>query len=273
LQRLSEQDLSQVSGQEGLKMILEDFQISGNQTLELGSGQFSSSSLLLGNLTLDNGFGGGVTTGSNGDPISFDVEGSDNGRWVIELPENDSNMDENDITIGDVWMDDGGGPKVLSDGVSITNAQYAGGTRFALGTIPGGGLQLGIGIVLDGDIEISAPNDDSQITFDQIGGFNNCNNGPTGFDIDTDCSGVLDWASLEQGRPLQIEMFGGGSGRLSMELITNNNVSAGQLVVEDAGMNGENYGEIWTSGIEIRDLQGQGPVNVNSEHTGCQCTR
>lgn len=293
LKKLNDTDLRRVTGQEGLNMILEDFRISGNQTIRLRQDDYSNpdSALFLSDVSLDDGSGGGVTIGSTSDPISFDIEGSNYGRWVIELPDNYWNIDPTDITISKAWWQDasssfGTERRQIADQISITNAQWAGGTRIALGTWPGGGLQAGLGIVLDGDVTFSAPSYDSDFVLNQIGGFNSCSNGPTNFDIDTDCSGVLDWASLEQGRPLVLEMFTGsdGEGKLSFELNPNyNSGSAGQIVVESARFNndgasgraGGDFGEIWTNEIIITNMKGKGPISIpgkgdfTGRTTGC----
>lgn len=286
MEAMSDQDLSEISAQEGLKMVLEDFRVTSNVNVRLRQDDLSNpeSALFLEDFTLDNGSGAGVTVGSTGDPISFDIEGSDGGRWVIELPDNASNIDETNISFGQAYWQDGSSSfgderRQIADDISIANAQWAGGTRIALGTLSGGGLQAGIGLVLDGDVTLSAPSYDSDMQLFQIGGFNNCNNGPTGFDIDTDCSGVLDWASLEQGRPLNFEMFtdSDGDGKLSFELNPNFNTgSAGQIVVQDARFNpndnrpGGSFGEIWTNDIIITNLQGKGPIDVptRGDYTG-----
>lgn len=292
---LTDNDLRSVTGQEGLKMTLNDFQISGDHTFTLKENT-SGDQLYLENMTLDdpnpsNGNdpdgtdGSGVTTGTTSDPITFDIEGSDNGRWVIELPGNTANMEKNDIVFSDVYLQTGStsGRRHLFNEFSITNAQYAGGTRFALGSIPGGGLNVGIAIVLDGDITALAPATDSGLDIQGVGGAQNCNNGPTGFNASTDCSGALNWASLDAGRPLQVEMFNNGSrGLVSIELNPNNvSPTAGQLVVENMhfddngeGTQNESFGEIWTESIAIRDLQGRFPTNgVSSNIQGSGNTR
>lgn len=276
MEPMNEEQLSGVTGQEGLKMILEDFRISSDLTLRLRQDDNTNpnNGIFLENLNLDNGSGGGVTVGSTSDPLTFDIEGSNDGRWVIELPDFASNIDETDISLGPAFWQDSSfdaARQRIADGISITNAQWAGGTRFALGTNPGGGMKIGIGMVLDGDIELSAPYDWSELTLQQIGGFGSCSNGPTNFDIDTDCSGVLDWASLEQGRPLVVEMFDdGGSGKLQIELNPNfSSGSAGQIVVEEALLNTSssvipqgNFGEIWTNDIIITNLVATGPESI-----------
>lgn len=282
LQKLDDESLSKVSGQEGLRMILNDFQISGSHTLRLRPDDLSNDvdGLFLSDVTVDNA-GSGINIGSRAadDPITFDVEGSDGGRWVIELPEN--NIDATDITIDDAWIrdesfnTDNSNParerRNIADGISITNAQWAGGTRFALGTKPGGGLQMGLGIVLDGDLEFSAPTFSSEVQLNQIGGFGSCSGGPTNFDIDFDCSGVLDWAQLESDRALNIEFFDNGSqGQLSVNLQvpSTTSPSAGQIVVEEATFNGTSYGEIWTDDLIIADLEVRGPISTSSDMTG-----
>lgn len=293
LKKLTPHDLREVTGSEGLNMIVEDLRLSGNHTIRLRQDDFSNpdKALFLSDLTLDDGSGAGVTIGSTSDPLSFDIEGSDYGRWVIELPENDWNIDPTDITIANAWWQDGSSSfgserRQVADEISINNAQWAGGTRFALGTWQGGGLQVGLGVVLDGDVTFSAPSYDSDFELFQIGGFNNCVNGPTNFDIDSDCSGVLDWASLEQERPLVLEMFtdSAGDGKLSFELNPNYNTgSAGQLVVEHARFNndgasgraGGDFGEIWTNDIIITNMKGKGPISIpgkgdfTGRTTGC----
>lgn len=276
MKKMSAKNMRGITAQEGLKMVLEDFRISSDLTLRLrqDDNDNPNNAIFLEDLTLDNGSSGGVTVGSTSDPINFDIEGSNDGRWVIELPEYSWNIDETNISMGPVFAQDpsfNASRQRIADEISITNAQWAGGTRFALGTNPGGGMRVGIGMVLDGDLEISAPYCCSELTLQQIGGFSNCSNGPTGFDIGTNCSGVLDWASLEQGRPLVIDMFDdGGQGKLHVELNPNfSSGSAGQIVVEETLFNTSsgvipqgNFGEIWTSDIIITNLVATGPEDI-----------
>jgi hypothetical protein len=290
LKKLEQESMRQISGQEGLNMILENFRVSGNQNIRLRQDDFSNpdKALFLEDFSLDDGSGNGVTIGSTGDPISFDVEGSDGGRWVIELPDNYWNIDPTAITFDNAyWQDNsssfGEERRRIAEEISITEAQWAGGTRFALGTWPGGGLQAGIGMVLDGNILVDAPSYDSEMELYQIGGFANCSNGPANFDIDSDCSGVLNWASLEEDRPLVFEMYDdGGDGKLFVELNPNYSTgSAGQIVVEQARLNqhdnrpGANFGEIWTSDIIITNLEAKGPIDISTKGsftgrtTGC----
>jgi hypothetical protein len=264
-----------VSGQEGLKMVLEDFEVSGDHTFIIGE-NVTGDQLSLSNITVDDG-SSGVTIGSkaNNDPLSFDIEGADNGRWVIQLPSNTNNMDETDVSFDEAHIDVGTREIIASD-IGITNAQWAGGTRFAMGTIEesdgdGGGLQLGIALELDGDFNFQAPAGfDSELEFDGIGGANSCSNGRTNFNVEDDCSGALTWADISADRPLEIEMFNNGSrGLLAFELNPDNvDPAAGQLVVEEVGFSGpdtpfdgESFGEVWTSGIFIRDLQGKLPID------------
>lgn len=286
LEPMNDKQLSDVTAKEGLNMILEDFRISGNQNIRLRQDDFSNpdSALFLQDFSLDDGSGNGVTIGSTSDPITFDIEGSNDGRWVIELPDNSGNIDPTAITIAEAFWQDGSSSfnderRQIADEISITNAQWAGGTRIALGTNPGGGLKAGLGIVLDGNVMLSAPSYDSEMELFQIGGFNSCSNGPSGFDIGTDCSGVLDWASLEQGRPLVFDIFtdSDGNGKLSFELNPNfNSGSAGQIVVEEARFNpdsnrpGTNFGEIWTDDIIITNIRGKGPIDISGkgDYTG-----
>jgi hypothetical protein len=244
-------------------MVLKDFQVSGNQTLVYQSGEFSDDKLILSDLTVDNA-GSGINIGTASDPFTFDIDSSSDGRWVIEFPDN--NIDQTDVVIDRIRVADGGfssGDAQRLGMFSVENTKWAGGTRFELGTNPGGGLALGLGIVLNGDIELEPPTGESDdLDMRDIGGFNSCWNGPTNFNIDTDCSGVLNWASLDEDRPLRIDFTNSNELVIKLDVPSTSSPDAGQLVVENANFANTSYGEIWSDeikigGLEVRALSNQ----------------
>lgn len=272
MRKLNSEEMRSVSGGEGIAFTLNDFHVSGNNSLEIYEGDRSCCD---GGLRLEDFYlhesgapSNGVTTGTVGDPITLDVGASNNGIIVIELPDDKSNMEKNTIKIGAgpnggasgngiYFTDSGDGNFVNLGGLNIRNAQFAGETRLAISGTPNndGGIRLGLAIELNGDIDFDDPT---------MGGFalngvhGSGNYSGTDYDHTTwSFSGPLRWADIPAGRPVVVNFQAtSGNGELMVEFNPDKVApTAGTLAVEEAWFQGQFYGEVLAEDIQIRNLQ------------------
>lgn len=130
LENLNDEELAEVSGQDGISLMLNDFTLSGNHTVAYKPDSTGTVGLALDNITIDNGTANtGVNIGSFANPITIDVDSNDG--VVIALPADGSGT-MNDIHL---HVDD-----IRGFGAVTGGNVFSGG--FSLGSLDLTGLDL-----------------------------------------------------------------------------------------------------------------------------------
>lgn len=285
MQPLNQTELSDVTAQQaGLSFALENLKVSGHQTFalrevetssQLGDDNSNVGSLILSNLSVSNPDGSnGVQWGTVDNPITIDVDGSQDGYLIAELP-GQSAMDATNIEFGGAWVKDNGfasgDPRKFASNFGLQNVQLAG-SYFGVGFKDGGGLRLSMGLQLNGDVVIESPEGPGlKVTGIHANGqCENSNGNPctaSNFVNNPDnltFSGPLSLANIEDDRPLLVNSFTeNGISKLKIEYNPDDIVFPSRqgdvLAVEEVSLNGVSLGEVWTGGLKINHLEITGP--------------
>ncbi len=137
LESLDDNELAEVSGQDGISLMLNDFTLSGNHTVAYKPDSAGTVGLALDNITIDNGTANtGVDIGSFANPITIDVDSNDG--VVIALPADGSGtMSDIHLNVADIrGFGAVTGGDVFSGGFSLGSLDLVGldleGTRINL---------------------------------------------------------------------------------------------------------------------------------------------
>lgn len=283
MQRIEEDELATIHGKEGLSFTLNNFLIEASTSdvadppeleFTFNPNGSDNKNLRMQGLTLEESGactnGCGVTTGapnqsfpSTIDPMTLDFEGTNDGFIALELPSDPNYMERNDVIINDVEVHDGSYSASYYDigELRISDAQYAGGTRFAVGPKSNDGLRIGIAIELNGDLTFRPNNDFSRgIDFFGLHGANTYCPGGGCSDNDSSTwgwSGPLTWANLPNGRPLTVDFdYNSNANNMVIEFNPDRiSPSAGTIGIENAWQGNRSFGESLIEDVRIRHLR------------------
>lgn len=307
LEPLSDREMSQVSGQEGLAVTMDGFRSTGGDAhIHLfsedffGDPDFDSDRLSLGNFRWNSpgqweseeedyptGISpecepfhsfcsqddeAGVVFGARNDPFEINVTEdnptSDNDAGVIALqwPNNRSNMERVNLAF-DVRANDGASGSPSNDFLTratIGNALWAGNTQLEVAVYPGGGVDLGIDIQLDGDVWFRTQNDFSADGADG-GGYLEGVFGASSYTggslsdccDDSQFSGALSWASIEDDRPLWVRF---NNDQLVIERVQRDSAESGTIGINELNLGGQSFGTTVADDVIFDYLKVEAPL-------------
>lgn len=208
----------------------------------------------------------GITFGTLNDPFTVNVteyNPADNNQGILAFrwPDNRSNMERvnigadlhveaDDSYVGNAYT----GSNTYLGTLNIVNSLWSGGTQLELSVFPGGGVDVGLDIELDGagwlrtqPGPISDPsNNKSAYTYaddvygaetfsgsvDPSSGYTNCCD-------NSQFTGPLTWASLEGNRPLRIRF---NNDQIDIERVFVDNSPSGTIGIGELNMGGSDLG-------------------------------